>query len=165
MHAATNICSVGTWNLTNISISEVNVLWAAHQVHHSSEDYNLTTALRQSAFQTFGAWVLFFHYITYTSITIILAFLSSHGFLHPSQPSNCSQRAEPSLPVLDPHWDCEEYWTTGVCPQHSQSPQSSSWYQIQNHHLHSLPHLLQELTNIAWTRTMLGFWSSGSGKN
>jgi len=35
---------------------EVNVLWAAHQVHHSSEDYNLTTALRQSAFQTFGAW-------------------------------------------------------------------------------------------------------------
>ena len=40
-----------------IVISEVNVLWAAHQVHHSSEDYNLTTALRQSAFQTFGAWV------------------------------------------------------------------------------------------------------------
>jgi len=35
---------------------EVNILWAAHQVHHSSEDYNLTTALRQSAFQTFGAW-------------------------------------------------------------------------------------------------------------
>jgi len=35
---------------------EVNVLWAAHQVHHSSEDYNLATALRQSAFQTFGSW-------------------------------------------------------------------------------------------------------------
>merc|ERR1712002_1240355 len=35
---------------------EVNLLWAAHQVHHSSEDYNLTTALRQSAFQTFGSW-------------------------------------------------------------------------------------------------------------
>ncbi|XP_078620676.1 alkylglycerol monooxygenase-like [Branchiostoma floridae x Branchiostoma japonicum] len=30
---------------------EVNLLWAAHQGHHSSEDYNLTTALRQSAFQ------------------------------------------------------------------------------------------------------------------
>ena len=27
------------------------------QVHHSSEDYNLTTALRQSAFQGFGSWV------------------------------------------------------------------------------------------------------------
>merc|ERR1711970_1153219 len=35
---------------------EVNILWAAHQVHHSSEDYNLTTALRQSAFQTLGSW-------------------------------------------------------------------------------------------------------------
>ena len=26
-------------------------------MHHSSEDYNLTTALRQSAFQGFGSWV------------------------------------------------------------------------------------------------------------
>merc|ERR1711990_277175 len=38
---------------------EINVLWAAHQVHHSSEDYNLTTALRQSAFQGFGSWPLY----------------------------------------------------------------------------------------------------------
>ncbi|XP_066272097.1 alkylglycerol monooxygenase-like [Branchiostoma lanceolatum] len=30
---------------------EVNLLWAAHQGHHSSEDYNFTTALRQSSFQ------------------------------------------------------------------------------------------------------------------
>ncbi|XP_078686786.1 alkylglycerol monooxygenase-like [Branchiostoma floridae x Branchiostoma belcheri] len=30
---------------------EVNLLWAAHQGHHSSEDFNLTTALRQSVFQ------------------------------------------------------------------------------------------------------------------
>ncbi|XP_064113079.1 alkylglycerol monooxygenase-like isoform X1 [Macrobrachium nipponense] len=30
---------------------EVNLLWAAHQVHHSSEDYNLTIALRLSIFQ------------------------------------------------------------------------------------------------------------------
>ena len=33
------------------------MLWAAHQVHHSSEEYNLTTALRQSAFQMFGSLV------------------------------------------------------------------------------------------------------------
>ena len=32
---------------------EVNLFWAAHQVHHSSEEYNLTTALRQSTFQRF----------------------------------------------------------------------------------------------------------------
>lgn len=30
---------------------EVNLIWATHQVHHSSEDYNLTTAIRQSMFQ------------------------------------------------------------------------------------------------------------------
>jgi alkylglycerol monooxygenase len=28
---------------------EVNVLWAAHVVHHQSEDYNLSTALRQTS--------------------------------------------------------------------------------------------------------------------
>uniref|UniRef100_H2YYX9 Alkylglycerol monooxygenase n=1 Tax=Ciona savignyi TaxID=51511 RepID=H2YYX9_CIOSA len=28
---------------------EINLFWASHQTHHSSEDYNLTTALRQSA--------------------------------------------------------------------------------------------------------------------
>jgi len=56
-----------TWILAGIGIDfcyywvhraahEINLLWAAHQVHHSSEDYNLTTALRQSVFQGFGAW-------------------------------------------------------------------------------------------------------------
>ncbi|KAK7067358.1 hypothetical protein SK128_014938 [Halocaridina rubra] len=30
---------------------EINILWAVHQVHHSSEDYNLTIALRISLFQ------------------------------------------------------------------------------------------------------------------
>ncbi|XP_066976286.1 alkylglycerol monooxygenase-like [Macrobrachium rosenbergii] len=30
---------------------EVNILWAAHQVHHSQEDYNYSTALRISMFQ------------------------------------------------------------------------------------------------------------------
>lgn len=34
---------------------EANVLWNTHQTHHSSEDYTLTTALRQSATQTYGA--------------------------------------------------------------------------------------------------------------
>jgi hypothetical protein len=36
---------------------EVNFLWAAHVVHHQSEDYNLAVALRQSAFQNyFNVW-------------------------------------------------------------------------------------------------------------
>ncbi|XP_074906193.1 alkylglycerol monooxygenase isoform X1 [Buteo buteo] len=36
---------------------EVNILWAAHQVHHSSEDYNLFTALRQSVLQKYTSWI------------------------------------------------------------------------------------------------------------
>ncbi|CAG6014065.1 unnamed protein product [Menidia menidia] len=38
---------------------EVSILWAAHQVHHSSEYYNLTTALRQSLTQQFTSWVFY----------------------------------------------------------------------------------------------------------
>ncbi|XP_069191078.1 alkylglycerol monooxygenase [Procambarus clarkii] len=32
---------------------EINLVWASHQVHHSSEEYNLSTALRQSMFQKY----------------------------------------------------------------------------------------------------------------
>ena len=31
-------------------------MWAAHQVHHSAEDYNLTTAFRQSMIMKFANW-------------------------------------------------------------------------------------------------------------
>ncbi len=40
-----------------VFISEVNLFWAAHQVHHSSEDYTLSTALRQSVLQRLTSWV------------------------------------------------------------------------------------------------------------
>lgn len=45
-------------NLNNLFLHllELNILWAAHQVHHSSEDYNLTTAFRQSMIMKFGNW-------------------------------------------------------------------------------------------------------------
>lgn len=32
---------------------EINLFWSGHQVHHQSEDYNLSVALRQSWFQIF----------------------------------------------------------------------------------------------------------------
>jgi sterol desaturase/sphingolipid hydroxylase (fatty acid hydroxylase superfamily) len=35
---------------------EVNVLWAAHVVHHQSEDYNLAVALRQSILTSYTVW-------------------------------------------------------------------------------------------------------------
>ncbi len=38
---------------------EVNALWAAHIVHHQSEDYNLSVALRQSWFQSAFSWAFY----------------------------------------------------------------------------------------------------------
>ena len=38
---------------------EVNFLWAAHVVHHQSEDYNLAVALRQSALTSWTALVFY----------------------------------------------------------------------------------------------------------
>ena len=38
---------------------EIGAFWAAHSVHHQSEEYNLTVALRQGAFQSFFSWVFY----------------------------------------------------------------------------------------------------------
>jgi sterol desaturase/sphingolipid hydroxylase (fatty acid hydroxylase superfamily) len=38
---------------------EVSILWAAHAVHHQSEDYNLTTALRQTSSSFLFSWIFY----------------------------------------------------------------------------------------------------------
>lgn len=38
---------------------EVNAMWAAHIVHHQSEEYNLSVALRQSWFQSAFSWLFY----------------------------------------------------------------------------------------------------------
>ncbi|MCB9652472.1 MAG: sterol desaturase family protein, partial [Deltaproteobacteria bacterium] len=38
---------------------QINFLWAAHVVHHQSEEYNLSVALRQSALQPGFSWVFY----------------------------------------------------------------------------------------------------------
>ena len=38
---------------------EVGAFWAAHSVHHQSEEYNLSVALRQGAFQSFFSWMFY----------------------------------------------------------------------------------------------------------
>lgn len=50
--------SGGVVTLLSWPLTEVNILWATHQVHHSSEHFNLTTALRQSVPQ------LYFHTVS-----------------------------------------------------------------------------------------------------
>ena len=41
------------------SSHERGALWAAHSVHHQSEEYNLSVALRQGAFQSLFSWVFY----------------------------------------------------------------------------------------------------------
>lgn len=38
---------------------EINVLWAGHVVHHSSEEYNLAVALRQSSLHGLFTWIFY----------------------------------------------------------------------------------------------------------
>ncbi len=38
---------------------EVNLLWAGHVVHHSSEEFNLTVALRQSSLHGLMSWLFY----------------------------------------------------------------------------------------------------------
>ncbi len=38
---------------------EISILWAAHAVHHQSEDYNLSTALRQSSSGFLFSWIFY----------------------------------------------------------------------------------------------------------
>jgi alkylglycerol monooxygenase len=38
---------------------EINLFWATHSVHHSSEEYNLSTAMRQSSLQTYCSWMFY----------------------------------------------------------------------------------------------------------
>ncbi|CAN7983172.1 unnamed protein product [Ixodes hexagonus] len=56
---------------------EMNLAWAGHQVHHSSEFYNLTTAMRQSVLQAY------FDPILYMPLALVLspsAYLVHHQF-------------------------------------------------------------------------------------
>jgi alkylglycerol monooxygenase len=38
---------------------EISVLWAAHSVHHQSEEYNLSTALRQTSSSFIFGWIFY----------------------------------------------------------------------------------------------------------
>ena len=67
---------------------EVHLLWAGHVVHHSSEEYNLSVALRQSSLHGLMTWVFY--------VPLALA----------GVPPDDVRRVlwlEPRLSVLDPH--------------------------------------------------------------
>lgn len=91
---------------------EINLFWAAHQTHHSSEEYNLTTALRQSVFQPYTSWVGIIWY----SFVCLFELNSCFWFLVVLSPIGLDNEAisfsgalshECSLSVLDPHRACQ----------------------------------------------------------
>jgi sterol desaturase/sphingolipid hydroxylase (fatty acid hydroxylase superfamily) len=63
---------------------EINAFWAAHVVHHQSEEYNLSVALRQGALQGWFSWAFYLPlalcgfpppmYLTLTSVNTLYQF-------------------------------------------------------------------------------------------
>lgn len=64
------VMTVGSWILLFLALDflfywnhrlshEINLLWASHVTHHSSEEYNLTVALRQSFLRNFIALIFY----------------------------------------------------------------------------------------------------------
>ena len=56
---------------------EVNLLWAGHVVHHSSEEYNLTVALRQSSLHGLMSW-LFYMPLAFLGVPVVM-WIVCHG--------------------------------------------------------------------------------------
>jgi sterol desaturase/sphingolipid hydroxylase (fatty acid hydroxylase superfamily) len=67
---------------------EVNILWAAHVVHHSSEEFNMSTAMRQSSTGFYFRWVFYVPlallgfpvkvFLTVAVIDLVYQFLGAH---------------------------------------------------------------------------------------
>ncbi|CAB3381035.1 Hypothetical predicted protein [Cloeon dipterum] len=62
---------------------EVHVLWAQHQVHHSSEDYNVAVGLRQSILQGWCGFIFYLplaffippaHFLTHQQFSLLFQF-------------------------------------------------------------------------------------------
>lgn len=66
------------------STHEVSFLWGTHIVHHQSEEYNLSVALRQSAIQAFAShffyWPLAFLGFSPTSFAVMATFQTLYQF-------------------------------------------------------------------------------------
>ncbi|XP_015122017.1 alkylglycerol monooxygenase [Diachasma alloeum] len=80
--------SVGTWYLTALGVDfcyywvhranhEIHFLWAQHQVHHSSEEFNLVVGLRQSVLQQ---WCSFMFYLPLAAFIPPSHFIAHHQF-------------------------------------------------------------------------------------
>ena len=73
--------SLSTWVIAFLAVDfcyywfhraahEVNIFWGAHVVHHSSEHYNLSTSLRQSAAQSWISFLFYFPLVLFLPVEI-----------------------------------------------------------------------------------------------
>ena len=86
---------------------EVRFLWAAHVNHHSSQRYNLSTALRQS-------WTTPFTGPVFWMPLALIGFDPAADLHRPGD--------QPHLPVLDPHGADRSHGAPGVGVQHALPP-------------------------------------------
>lgn len=124
---------------------EVNVLWATHQVHHSSEHFNLSTALRQSVPQVYLhivsvnliwfnslIWfldlILWFTWSIQVTESIFSVVLPSTSTVPTSNPVLGTFWTEYIVSVLDPYWDPGSPDVSWIHLQHTLSSSCPSWY-------------------------------------
>ena len=87
--------AVWVWVLAFISVDffyywfhryahEISLLWGGHIVHHQSEEYNLSVALRQGSFQNFTSWVFYlplaFMGLPPTVFLVVMQFVTLYQF-------------------------------------------------------------------------------------
>ena len=116
---------------------EINIFWATHQVHHSSEDYNLSTAIRQSMFQNLISWVRNFiarrNFIMKSSfnnscksksynVFSFKAILSADGIFRSTSNNAGAFPIQSYFPILDPYRGHKKHWAIGVHLQYSVTP-------------------------------------------
>ena len=82
-------------------------LWAVHVAHHSSERYNLSTALRQPVAE---------------GVTLTVPVRDPRPARRPAGPDRARTRGQPDLPVLDPHRDDPPARPAGAGAQHPVAP-------------------------------------------
>lgn len=86
-------------------LAEVNLFWASHQTHHSSEDYTLSTALRQSFSQRFTSMVSGSFSVCYSLHPSLppSVRVPPSGAGSPSSSLLCTQAVKSPLSILDTH--------------------------------------------------------------
>ena len=101
--------SAGTSSTTGTTGSATSRrwLWAVHVAHHSSERYNLSTALRQPVAE---------------SITIAIPYSLLAPARRPPGADRAGPRAQPDLPVLDPHRGDPQHRVARAGAQHPVAP-------------------------------------------